>query len=197
MDFVCLDMEGVLVPEVWKRVASETGLEELALTTRDIADYNELMRLRLAVLEREGIGVEALQSAIVGLQPLPGVLDFLDWLTGRVQFAVVSDTYYEIAMPLMRTMGFPVLFCNRLLVDGNGRISGYQIRQPDQKRSVVRALQSLTYRVLAVGDSYNDIAMLEQADLGVLFCPPDNIADAHPHLPKTDSYQALREALLG
>ena len=162
MQLACLDLEGVLVPEIWIGVAERTGLPELRLTTRDVADYDELMRHRLKVLDEHGIGLLTIQSVIAELGPLPGAREFLDELRRRAQVVILSDTYYEFAMPLMAQLGYPALFCHRLEVDGD-RIAGYRLRQADSKRAAVRAFHELNFKVVAAGDSYNDTAMLSEA----------------------------------
>lgn len=192
---LCLDLEGVLVPEIWIGVAERTGIAELRVTTRDEPDYDKLMRRRLAILEREGLGLPDIQQVIDALGPLPGARAFLDWARERLQVLILSDTFYEFARPLMRQLGWPTLFCNRLLVEDGGRIADYRLRQPDQKREVVRALHGLRFRVVAAGDSYNDTAMLAEADAGILFRPPDNVIREFPQFPVTRDYPALREAV--
>jgi len=192
---LCLDLEGVLVPEIWIGVAERTGIAELRVTTRDEPDYDKLMRRRLAILEREGLGLPDIQSVIDALGPLPGAREFLDWARERVQVLILSDTFYEFAQPLMRQLGWPTLMCHRLVVGGDGRIEDYRLRQPDQKREAVRALHGLRFRVIAAGDSYNDTAMLAEADAGILFCPPDNVIREFPQFPVTRDYTELRVAV--
>jgi phosphoserine/homoserine phosphotransferase len=192
---LCLDLEGVLVPEIWIGVAERTGIAELRVTTRDEPDYDKLMRRRLAILEREGLGLPDIQAVIDALGPLPGAREFLDWARERVQVLILSDTFYEFAQPLMRQLGWPTLMCHRLVVGGNGRIEDYRLRQPDQKREAVRALHGLRFRVVAAGDSYNDTAMLSEADAGILFCPPDNVIREFPQFPVTRDYAELRAAV--
>ena len=192
---LCLDLEGVLVPEIWIGVADRTGLAELRVTTRDEPDYDKLMRHRLAVLEREGLGLPDLQQVIDALGPLPGARDFLDWARERAQVLILSDTFYEVAQPLMRQLGWPTLFCHRLQIGAAGRIENYRLRQPDQKREAVRALHGLRFRVVAAGDSYNDTAMLAEADAGILFSPPDNVVREFPQFSVTRDYTELRSAV--
>jgi phosphoserine/homoserine phosphotransferase len=192
---LCLDLEGVLVPEIWIGVAERTGIAELRVTTRDEPDYDKLMRRRLAILEREGLGLPDIQAVIDALGPMPGARDFLDWARERLQVLILSDTFYEFARPLMRQLGWPTLFCNRLVVDGSGRIEDYRLRQPDQKREAVRALHGLRFRVIAAGDSYNDTGMLAEADAGILFRPPDNVIREFPQFPVTRDYAELRAAV--
>jgi phosphoserine/homoserine phosphotransferase len=192
---LCLDLEGVLVPEIWIGVAERTGIAELRVTTRDEPDYDKLMRRRLAILEREGLGLPDIQRVIDALGPLPGAREFLDWARERLQLLILSDTFYEFAQPLMRQLGWPTLFCHRLIVAPDGRIEDYQLRQPDQKRESVRALHGLRFRVIAAGDSYNDTAMLSEADAGILFRPPDNVIREFPQFPVTRDYAELRAAV--
>ena len=193
MQLLCLDLEGVLVPEIWIGVAERTGVAELRLTTRDEPDYDQLMRRRIAVLEREGLGI----AVIDGMDPLPGAREFLDWARERLQVLVLSDTFYEFATPLMRKLGWPTLFCNFLDVDAAGRVTGYRLRQKDGKREAVRALHGLNFRVIAAGDSYNDTTMRCEADAGIQFRPPDNVVREFPQLPVTRSYDELRAAIGG
>ena len=195
MHMLCLDLEGVLVPEIWIGVAERTGIAELRITTRDEPDYDKLMRHRLAILEREGLGLPDIQSVIDALGPLPGAREFLDWARERLQVLILSDTFYEFAQPLMRQLGWPTLLCHRLVVDGSGRIEDYRLRQPDQKREAVRALHGLRFRVIAAGDSYNDTAMLAEADAGILFRPPENVIREFPQFPVTRDYAELRGAV--
>lgn len=194
MEIACLDLEGVLVPEIWISVAEHTGIRELLATTRDVPDYDELMRQRLAILARHDLRLPALQQVIAGLTPLAGARECLDWLRERFQVVILSDTFYEFAAPLMHQLGWPTLFCNRLSIDGAGRVVGYRLRQDDQKRAAIQALQSLRFRTLAAGDSFNDISMLQYADAGFLFCPPDSVVMAYPQFPVTRSYAELRAA---
>jgi phosphoserine/homoserine phosphotransferase len=194
---LCLDLEGVLVPEIWIGVAERTGIPELRVTTREEPDYDKLMRRRLAILEREGLGLPDVQAVIDALGPLPGAREFLDWARERAQVLILSDTFYEFARPLMRQLGWPTLFCNRLVVGADGRILDYRMRQPDPKRQAVRALHGLNFRVVAAGDSYNDTAMLAEADAGILFRPPDNVVREFPQFPVTRDYDELRAAVEG
>jgi phosphoserine/homoserine phosphotransferase len=193
MNLACLDLEGVLVPEIWIRVADRTGIEELRLTTRDIADYDELMRHRLRVLDAHGIRLSQIQEVIAQMGPMPGAAGFLDWLRARFQVVILSDTFYEFAMPLMAQLGYPTLLCHRLQVSQD-RVLGYTLRQPDSKRAAVRAFHHLNYRVVATGDSYNDVAMLAEADAGILFRPPPNVVSEFPRFPVVTDYDGLREA---
>ncbi|HIF63842.1 MAG TPA: bifunctional phosphoserine phosphatase/homoserine phosphotransferase ThrH [Deltaproteobacteria bacterium] len=192
----CLDLEGVLVPEIWINVAERTGIDELRRTTRDEPDYDVLMRYRLDILDREGITLPQIQEVIAGMGPLEGAGEFVDWLRERAQVIILSDTFYQFAQPLMRQLDFPCLFCHRLEVEPEGRISGYTLRLDDGKRRAVRALRELNFRVVAAGDSYNDTTMLTEADAGILFCPPQNVVDDFPQFPVTSDYQQLREAFV-
>ncbi len=196
MKIACLDLEGVLVPEIWINVADRTGIEALRRTTRDEPDYDLLMRGRLEILARHGLGLPDIQRVIGTLQPLEGAAEFLDWLRQRFQVLILSDTFYEFADPLLAQLGRPTLFCHRLATDASGRIVGYRIRLADQKRLTVRALQGLAFEVVAAGDSYNDTAMLAEADAGILFRPPENVAREFPHFPVAHSYEELRRAFL-
>lgn len=193
MDLACLDLEGVLVPEIWIRVAEATGIDELRLTTRDISDYDELMRHRLRLLDAHDVGLSRIQAVIAAMGPMPGAGAFLDWLRQRFQVVILSDTYYEFAMPLMAQLGHPTLLCHRLRV-ADDRVVGYTLRQPDAKRAAVRAFHHLNYRVVAAGDSYNDVAMLAEADAGILFRPPANVVAEFPRFPVVSDFDGLREA---
>ena len=192
---VCLDLEGVLVPEIWIRVAEETGIEDLRLTTRDIADYDVLMKHRLNVLAQHGLRLADIQSVIATIRPLEGAADFLTWLRERCQVIILSDTFQEFALPLMRQLGLPTIFCHQLDVDSQGHITNYQLRQQDQKRHAVMALRALNFFVIAAGDSYNDTSMLLEAQAGVFFRPPDSILKEFPQFPVTHTYDELRHAL--
>ena len=183
----------MLVPEIWIRVAETTGIEALRLTTRDISDYDELMQHRLGLLDQHGISLSQIQQVIAAMGPMPGAADFLNWLRERFQVVILSDTFYEFAMPLMAQLGHPTLLCHRLQVEAD-RVIGYTLRQPDSKRAAVRAFHSLNYQVVATGDSYNDVAMLAEADAGILFRPPANVIAEFPEFPVTTDYAALGEA---
>ena len=196
MHVACLDLEGVLVPEIWIGFAERTGIEELRLTTRDVPDYDALMRRRLAILAERGLGLPDIEDVIARMGPLDGAPELLAWLRERFQVAILSDTFYEFAMPLMRQLGQPLLLCNRLVVAQDGRILDYRIRQQDPKRQAVRAFHELRYRVVAAGDSYNDTAMLAEADAGILFRPPENVVREFPQFPVASDYAALRRELL-
>ncbi len=191
----CLDLEGVLVPEIWIAVAEKTRIAELRLTTRDLPDYDELMRRRIKILRENGIRLKDVQNVIAGVRPLPGARVFLDSLRALHQVIILSDTYYEFAGPLMEKLGFPTLFCNWLETGRDGFISGYCLRQKDGKKRSVLALKDLNFHVHAAGDSYNDVTMLQAAHRGVFFNPPAKIARQFPKLPVTKSYPALLKAL--
>jgi phosphoserine/homoserine phosphotransferase len=194
MDIACLDLEGVLVPEIWIHVAERTSIDELRLTTRDVPDYDQLMRHRLAILEREKIGLPLIEDVIAGMGPLPGAREFLDGLRDEMPVVILSDTFYQFAAPLVRKLGSPTLFCHDLLVDDTSQIVDYRLRQADSKRHAVIALRSLHFDTIATGDSYNDTAMLAEADHGILFRPPENVIREFPQFPVTRSYEELRLA---
>lgn len=196
MEIACLDLEGVLVPEIWINVAERTGIGELRATTRDIPDYNVLMKQRLRILDAHGLGLPQIQEVIAGMGPMEGARDFLHWLKERFQVVILSDTFYDFAEPLMRQLDYPTLFCHRLSVDAAGKITDYHLRMPDQKREAVRGFHALQFRVIAAGDSYNDTTMLAEADAGILFCPPDNVIEEFPQFPVTRTYEELRNAFL-
>lgn len=185
------DLEGVLVPEIWIAVAERTGIEQLRLTTRDIPDYDELMRGRLALLREHRLTLADIQRVIGSIDPLPGARETLARLREQVQVIILSDTYYEFAMPLMAKLGWPTLFCHSLEIDEQKMITGYCLRLPDSKTAAVCALRDLRFRVLAVGDSYNDVGMLAAADAGALFEPPDNVVADYPHFPVLRGYHDL------
>jgi phosphoserine / homoserine phosphotransferase len=189
------DLEGVLVPEIWIAVAERTGIDALRRTTRDEPDYDLLMGQRLAILREHGLSLPDIQAVIATMEPLPGAAEFLEWARARLSCIVVSDTFYEFAMPLMQQLGYPTLFCNSLEAGADGTVTGYRLRQPDGKREVVRALQGLGFRLLAVGDSYNDTGMLTTADSGVFFSAPPAIAAEFPQLPALHTYDQLKDAI--
>ncbi|HET6413172.1 MAG TPA: bifunctional phosphoserine phosphatase/homoserine phosphotransferase ThrH [Anaeromyxobacter sp.] len=195
MQIVCLDLEGVLVPEIWIAVAERTGIPELRRTTRDEPDYDKLMRGRIALLRRHGLLLPDIQRVIAGMRPEPGAREFLDALRESYQVAILSDTFYEFAMPLMAQLGMPILLCHRLEADAQGFVSAYHLRMPEQKRAAVQAFKALRFRVIAVGDSYNDTAMLREAHSGILFRPPRNVIAEFPEFPAVDDYPALRLAI--
>jgi len=192
---VCLDLEGVLAPEIWIEFASHVGIDELKLTTRDEPDYDRLMRRRLNILERNGLRLPDIQRVIEGLGPLPGAREFLDELRTRYQVVILSDTYYEFAQPIMRQLDWPTLFCHRLDTDAAGRIVGYRLRMKDQKRAAVAAFRGLNFGTIAVGDSYNDTSMLQAAHAGVFFRPPPDVARQFPQFPVAAGYADLRDTI--
>ena len=196
MEIACLDLEGVLVPEIWIEFANETGIEELKATTRDIPDYDELMQQRLRILDQHGLTLPQIQATIAKLKPLDGAVEFVDWLRERFQVVILSDTFYEFSQPLMRQLGFPTLFCHRLIADQSGRIVDYKLRQANPKRQSVLAFQGLYYRVIAAGDSYNDTTMLAQADAGILFHAPQNVIDEFPQFPAVHNYEDLKKQFI-
>ena len=195
MKIICADMEGIFTPEIWIRVAKKTGIEELKLTTRDISDYDVLMKKRLGILAENGLKLKDITDVIETMDPLEGALDFLNWAREQTQIVVVSDTYAEFAQPLLRKLGWPTLFCNTLTIAPDGSIADYNLRQQDGKRKTVLSLRRLNYHILAVGDSYNDITMLKEADAGVLFKPPENVRNEYPELPATYNYDELKDVM--
>jgi phosphoserine/homoserine phosphotransferase len=196
VELACLDLEGVLIPEIWIEFAHRTGIDALRATTRDIPDYDVLMRQRLRLLQEHGLGLADIQQVIAGMAPLEGAADFLDWLRERFQVIILSDTFYEFAQPLMRQLGFPALLCHRLVVDDSGRVVDYALRQRDPKRQSIIALHSLYYRIIAAGDSYNDTTMLREADAGILFKAPQRVIDEFPQFPAVHSYDELKRAFI-
>lgn len=196
MEIACLDLEGVLVPEIWIAFAEATGIEALRATTRDIPDYDVLMRQRLGILASHGLGLPEIQEVIAGLQPLEGAREFVDWLRERFQVVILSDTFYEFSQPLMRQLGFPTLLCHKLEVDADGKVSDYRLRQANPKRQAVVAFKSLYYRVIAAGDSYNDTTMLAEADAGILFHAPDNVIREFPQFPAVHTFDDLKREFL-
>lgn len=195
MNICCLDLEGVLLPEIWIAVADHFHNDDLRLTTRDISDYDQLMQYRLKILRKNRIRLADIQGVIDGMKPLPGAKAFLDDLTRHFQVVVLSDTYYEFAMPLIRKLGNPTLLCNWLTVSRSGYISGYVLRQQDGKRKAVKAFKSIGFRVVAAGDSYNDLSMLRTADRGVLFNPPEAIVKRYTAYPVARDYPTLGRLL--
>ncbi len=196
MELACLDLEGVLIPEIWIAFAEETGIEELKATTRDIPDYDELMQQRLRILDENGLTLPQIQETISKLAPLEGAVEFINWLRERFQVVILSDTFYEFSQPLMRQLGFPTLLCHKLEVNEEGRITDYTLRQKDPKRQSVRAFQLLNYRVISAGDSYNDTTMLKQAEAGILFHAPDNVIAEFPQFPAVHTFEDLKKEFL-
>lgn len=195
MHIVCLDLEGVLVPEIWIEFATRTGIPELRLTTRDEPDYDKLMKYRLRLLAEHRLGLADIQRVIAEMGPLEGARPFVDGLRENYQLIILSDTFYEFAHPLMRQLGWPTLFCHSLEADASGRLVNYRLRMPDQKREAVRRLKDLRFTVVAAGDSYNDTAMLGEAHAGILFHPPENVIREFPQFPVTRSYSELRSEI--
>ena len=195
MYIVCADLEGVFVPEIWINVAKHTGIDELRLTTRDINDYSVLMKHRLDILHKNNITIHVIQQVISSIKPLPGAMEFISWLRKRIQLIVVSDTFTEFADPLMEKLGRPLLFCNYLTIDHLGNIVDYNLRQQNSKIKVAEAMQNLNYKVIGIGDSYNDINMLRKADVGILYRPPQNVIDDHNDIPVVNSYNELKQVI--
>ena len=188
----CLDLEGVLVPEIWINVALKTGIEELKLTTREMPDYDALMKRRLAILAEHKLTIADIQEVIDKMGPLEGASDFMAWLRERCQVIILSDTFYEFARPLMRQLGLPTLFCNQLEIDGSGRVLAHHMRLPNQKKHSVAAFKTLNFFTIAAGDAYNDTAMLAEADAGFFFRPPDHLPKEFPQFPVTRTYAELQ-----
>ena len=193
MIVACLDLEGVLVPEIWIAFAEKTGIEKLKLTTRDIPDYNELMRGRLDILNENNFLLSDIQEVINDIAPLPGAKEFLDWLESEFQVIILSDTFNQFAGPLMAQLNYPTLFCHDLIIDEVGRVKDFQLRIPDAKTKAVKALQEINLKVIAAGDSYNDTGMLKQAEAGILFRAPDNVVEEFPQFPVTRNYEEFKK----
>lgn len=196
MQIVCLDLESILIPEIWVEFAQRTGIEELRATTREVPDYDVLMRQRLRLLNEHQLGLKEIQAVIAEMEPLTGAVEFLDWLRPRYQVVIISDTFYEFSQPLMQKLGWPTLLAHHLVCDENERVVDYKLRQADPKRHSVIALQQLDYQVIAVGDSHNDISMLEQAETGILFRSPDAVKTTYPQFSVTETYAELKEQIL-
>jgi phosphoserine/homoserine phosphotransferase len=195
MYVICSDLEGVFVPEIWINVSKQTGIEGLRLTTRDVSDYDVLMRGRLELLHQHNLTLHDVQKVISHLKPIPGAIEFVDWVRSCTQLIVVSDTFIEFADPLIRQLGRPTLLCHHLTTDSKGNITNYNLRQKDAKRKVVESLQTLNYKVIAIGDSYNDLNMLRKAEIGILFNAPQNIIDENKDLMVLNSFDTLREVI--
>lgn len=195
MQLVCLDLEGVLVPEIWIEFSERTGIPELRRTTRDEPDYDKLMKYRLGLLEQHRLGLPDIQKVIADMGPMPGAKDFLDALRRDFQVIILSDTFYEFAMPLMAQLGMPTLFCHKLEADARGFLVNYHLRMPNQKKESVRRFKELNFKVIAAGDSYNDTAMLGEAHAGILFHAPENVIREFPQFKVTNSYPELRAAI--
>ena len=196
MEIACLDLEGVLVPEIWIAFAEKTGIESLRATTRDIPDYDVLMQKRLRILDEHGLKLADIQAVIATLKPLDGAIEFVNWLRERFQVVILSDTFYEFSQPLMRQLGFPTLLCHRLITDESDRVVSYQLRQKDPKRQSVLAFKTLYYRVIAAGDSYNDTTMLGEADRGILFHAPENVIREFPQFPAVHTFEDLKKEFI-
>ena len=196
MEIACLDLEGVLVPEIWIAFAELTGIEALRATTRDIPDYDVLMKQRLRILDEHNLGLPDIQKVIAKLKPLDGAIEFVDWLRERFQVVILSDTFYEFSAPLMKQLGWPTLLCHKLEVDENGRVVDYKLRQKDPKRQAVKAFHDLKYRVIAAGDSYNDTTMLAEAEVGILFHAPDNVIKEFPQFTAVHTFEDLKKEFL-
>lgn len=196
MEIAALDLEGVLIPEIWIGFAEKTGIDALRATTRDIPDYDVLMKQRLSLLREHSLGLPDIQAVIADMVPLEGAKEFLSWLKSQFQVVILSDTFYEFSWPLMAQLDFPTLFCHRLVADDSGAIVDYQLRQPDPKRQCVKAFHGLNFRVIAAGDSYNDTTMLSEADAGILFRAPDTVIAEFPQFPAVHSYADLRAAFI-
>lgn len=196
MELACLDLEGVLIPEIWIAFAELTGIEELKATTRDIPDYDVLMKQRLRILKENNLGLPDIQKVIAELKPLDGAVEFVDWLRERFQVIILSDTFYEFSAPLMKQLGYPTLFCHKLEVAENGMVTDYKLRQVDPKRQSIKAFHSLNYRCIAAGDSYNDTTMLSEAEVGILFHAPDNVIAEFPQFPAVHTYEDLKKEFI-
>jgi phosphoserine/homoserine phosphotransferase len=195
LNIICLDLEGVLIPEIWISTAEKAGIEELKATTRDIPDYDELMRFRLDLVARHDLRINDIQEVIDTLTPLEGAQEFMTQLREDYQVLILSDTFQQFATPMMRQLDWPTIFCHELIIDDEGRITDYKLRQQDQKYHAVQALHGLNFNVVAAGDSYNDTTMLDEADAGILFCPPQNVVEEFPQFPVTNTYAELRKQI--
>lgn len=196
MIVTCLDLEGVLFPEVWISVAEKTGIKDLRLTTRDISDYDQLMQYRLKIIEQQKLTLKDIQDTIASMEPFAGAVEFLDWLRDLGQVIILSDTFQEFAEPIMKMLKMPTIFCHSLGVNEDNIITSYHLRISDAKKKAVQALKSLNFKVIASGDSFNDISMLKEADHGVFYCPPEEIASQFPDIPVTRNYEALKQMIL-
>ena len=196
MEIACLDLEGVLVPEIWIAFAEKTGIEELKKTTRDEPDYDVLMQYRLDLLGQHKLGLNEIQEVIATLSPLEGAADFVDWLRERFQVVILSDTFYEFASPLMKQLGYPTLLCHKLETDNSGNVVDYRLRQANPKRQAIVGFKSMYYRTIAAGDSYNDTTMLAEADAGILFHAPDNVINEFPQFPAVQTFADLKQEFI-
>lgn len=195
MNVVCLDLEGVLIPEIWKGLASLTKIDALNRTTRDEPDYNVLMRYRLDILDQHKIGMNEVREVVAGMDPLDGAIPFINWLRENTQVIILSDTFFEFAQPLLSKLGNPTIFCHTLEIEASGRIADYKLRQEDQKRIAVNGLKNMNFNVISAGDSYNDLTMLKASHQGIFFCPPDSIVEENPEIPVTKTYKDLADEL--
>jgi phosphoserine/homoserine phosphotransferase len=195
MNIICFDMEGVFTPEIWVNVARKTGIEALKITTRDEPDYDKLMHYRIGIMREHGITLPYIQDVIASLDLLPGAREFFNWVRHQSQAVVVTDSFVEFAMPFIEKLGKPLVLCHNLVVDENNMIVGYKLRQPDPKRKVVEAFQALNYKVIGIGDSYNDMGMIAQAEIGIFYCPPDNVVKDYPQYPVTRNYEELKKLI--
>ncbi len=196
MEIACLDLEGVLIPEIWIDFAERTGIEALKATTRDIPDYDVLMKQRLRLLDENGLGLNDIQKVIADMKPMEGAAEFLNWLRERFQVVILSDTFYEFAAPLMAQLGYPTLLCHKLETDKNGRVTDYKLRQANPKRQAIVGFKSMYYRTIAAGDSYNDTTMLAEADAGILFKAPAKVIEEFPQYPAVHEYEDLKREFL-
>ncbi|MFT7130761.1 MAG: phosphoserine/homoserine phosphotransferase, partial [Gammaproteobacteria bacterium] len=196
MEIACLDLEGVLIPEIWINFAEKTGIKELEATTRDVPDYDVLMKQRLRILDENGFGLPDIQAVISELEPMEGALEFLEWLRERFQVVILSDTFYEFGMPFMKQLGYPMLLCHGLEVNEQGKVINYRLRQANPKRQAVIGFHSMYYRTIAAGDSYNDTTMLAEANAGILFKAPDNVIAEFPQFPAVHSYEDLKKEFI-
>jgi len=196
VEIACLDLEGVLVPEIWIAFAEETGIKELNRTTRDEPDYDILMNYRLDILRQHGLGLNEIQEVIATLKPLDGALDFVNWLRERFQVVILSDTFYDFASPFMKQLGYPTLLCHKLEADDKGMLVNYHLRQANPKRQAIVGFKSMYYRTIAAGDSYNDTTMLAEADAGILFHAPQNVIDEFPQFPAVQTFADLKQEFL-
>jgi phosphoserine/homoserine phosphotransferase len=196
VEIACLDLEGVLVPEIWIAFAEKTGIEALKKTTRDEPDYDVLMKYRLDILRENGLGLNEIQEVISTLEPLPGASEFIDWLRERFQVVILSDTFYEFASPLMKQLGYPTLLCHKLETAEDGSVVNYHLRQANPKRQAIVGFKSMYYRTIAAGDSYNDTTMLAEADAGILFHAPDNVINEFPQFPAVQTFDDLKREFI-
>ncbi len=195
MIITCLDLEGVLFPEVWINVAEKTGIKDLRLTTRDIADYDKLMQYRLEIIEKNNLTLKDIQDTIATMTPFQGAVEFLDWLREIGQVIILSDTFEEFAKPIMKMLKMPTIFCHSLGVNDQNIIISYHLRIKDAKKTAVQSLRQLNFKIIAAGDSFNDISMLQEADFGAFYCPPQEIAAQFPELPVTNNYEELKKTI--